>query len=60
MGRGQVEVAKSNLERVKIDIQQARTDFEANVIKLVKQFNLQAGKVEIAYKTADRPSGATV
>lgn len=54
VGRGQVEVAKSNLERVKIDIQQARTDFEANVIKLVKQFNLQAGKVEIAYKTADR------
>ncbi len=54
VGRGQVEVAKSNLEKVKIDIQQARTDFEANVIKMVKQFNLQAGKVEIAYKTANR------
>ena len=54
VGRGQVEIAKSNLEKVKIDIQQARTDFEANVIKMVKQFNLQAGKVEIAYKTANR------
>lgn len=54
VGKGQVEVAKSNLEKVKIDIQQARTDFEANVIKMIKQFNLQVGKVEIAYKTADR------
>lgn len=54
VGKGHVEVAKSNLEKVKIDIEQARTDFEANVIKMVKQFNLQAEKVEIAYKTADR------
>lgn len=54
VGKGQVEVAKSNLEKVKIDIQQARTDFEANIIKMIKQFNLQADKVAIAYKTADR------
>ena len=54
VGRGRVEVAKSNLEKVKIDIAQARTDFDANVIKLVKQFNLQADKVEIAKKTSER------
>lgn len=54
VGKGQVEVARSNLEKVKIDMEQARTDFEANVIKMVKQFNLQEDKVAIAYKTADR------
>jgi outer membrane protein TolC len=54
VGKGQIEVARSNLEKVKIDMEQARTDFEANVIKMVKQFNLQADKVAIAYKTADR------
>lgn len=54
VGKGQVEVAKSNLENVKIDMKQARTDFEANVIKMVKQFNLQNEKVAIAQKTADR------
>ena len=54
VGRGRVEVAKSNLEKVKIDIAQARTDFDSNVIKLVKQFNLQADKVAIAQKTSER------
>ena len=54
VGRGRVEVAKSNLEKVKVDIAQARTDFDANVIKLVKQFNLQADKVDIAHRTTSR------
>ena len=54
VGRGRVEVAKSNLEKAKIDIAQARTDFNANVIKLVKQFNLQADKVDIAHRTTLR------
>ena len=54
VGKGQVEVAKSNLEKVKIDLEQARTDFDANVIKTVKQFNLQREKVTIAQKTAVR------
>ncbi len=56
VGRGRVEVAKSNLEKVKVDIAQARTDFDANVIKLVKQFNLQADKVDIAHRTTSRAS----
>ena len=54
VGRGRVEVAKSNLERTKVNIEQARTDFDANIVKLVKQFNLQADKVDIAHKTAQR------
>ena len=54
VGKGRVEVARSNLEKTKTEIAQARTDFEANVIKLVKQFNLQAGKVAIAQKTSER------
>jgi outer membrane protein TolC len=54
VGKGRLEVARSNLEKTKTEIAQARTDFEANVIKLVKQFNLQAGKVTIAQKRSDR------
>ncbi len=54
VGKGRVEVARSNLEKTKTEIAQARTDFEANVIKLVKQFNLQANKVAIAQKTSVR------
>ena len=54
VGRGRVEVAKSNLEKVKIELAQAQTDFDANVIKLVKQFNLQADKVDIAHRTTER------
>lgn len=54
VGKGRVEVAKSNLEKTKTEIAQARTDFESNVIKLVKQFNLQANRVAIAKKTSER------
>lgn len=54
VGRGRVEVAKSNLEKVKIELAQAQTDFDANVTKLVKQFNLQADKVDIAHRTMQR------
>lgn len=54
VGRGRVEVAKSNRDKALIDIKQAQTDFNANVIKMVKQFNLQASKVEIAKKTSER------
>lgn len=54
VGRGKVQVAKSNLEKAKIDIAQAQIDFDANVIRLVKQFNLQADKVDIARLTTQR------
>lgn len=51
VGRGNVKVAKSNRDKVYTELEQNRTDFELNVAKLVKQFNLQADKVAIAYKT---------
>lgn len=51
VGKGKVKVAKSNRDKVYTQIEQDRTDFELNVGKLVKQFNLQADKVAIAWKT---------
>ena len=54
VGKGRVRVAQSNLERVQTEITQTKTDFDANIVRLVKQFNLQAGKIEIAQKTAQR------
>jgi Outer membrane protein len=54
VGKGRIEVAKSNLEKIKTDLAQARTDFDINVLKMVKQFNLQAAKTDIAQKTAER------
>jgi outer membrane protein TolC len=50
-GRGQVRVAKSNRDMVYAQVEQDRNNFELNVIKIVKQFNLQASKVNVAAKT---------
>ena len=44
-------MAKSNRDKVYTELEQERMDFELNVAKIVKQFNIQAGKVAIAYKT---------
>ena len=41
-GRGQVRVARSNRDLVYTQVEQDKTDFDLNVRKLVKQFNLQA------------------
>ena len=51
VGKGNVKVAKSNRDKVYTELEQSRTDFELNIAKMVKQFNLQANKVSIAYKT---------
>ena len=51
VGKGRVKVAKSNRDKVYTELEQERMDFELNVAKIVKQFNIQAGKVAIAYKT---------
>ncbi|MDL2208955.1 TolC family protein [Parabacteroides sp. OttesenSCG-928-O15] len=51
VGRGRVKVAISNRDKVYTEIEQARNDFEQNVIKMVKQFNLQNDRVTIAHKT---------
>ncbi|MBQ1178579.1 MAG: TolC family protein, partial [Bacteroidaceae bacterium] len=50
-GRGQVRVARSNLELVNTQMEQRMIAFEQNVQLVVKQFNLQARRVDIAHRT---------
>ena len=50
-GKGQVRVARSNRDLVYTQVEQDKTDFDLNVRKLVKQFNLQAQRVHIAART---------
>jgi outer membrane protein TolC len=50
-GKGQIRVAQSRRDMVVTQVEQDQSNFEQNVQKVVKQFNLQAGKVEIAAKT---------
>mgnify|MGYP001776443465 CR=1 FL=1 len=50
-GKGQVRVARSNRDLVYTQVEQDKTDFQLNVRKLVKQFNLQGQRVRIAART---------
>lgn len=50
-GRGKIKVAMSNREAELTKLEQDKVNFEQNIIKAVKQFNLQATKVLIAEKT---------
>lgn len=50
-GKGQVRVARSNRDLVHTQVEQDKTDFDLNIRKLVKQFNLQAQRVHIAART---------
>jgi outer membrane protein TolC len=50
-GRGQVRVARSNRDLVNTQVEQAKTDFEQNIRKLVMQFNLQSRRVQVAART---------
>lgn len=50
-GRGQVQLARSNLDLTNTQIEQSAMSFEQNVVKVVKQFNLQGRRVSIAHKT---------
>lgn len=52
VGKGRVKVAKSNRDKVYTQVEQDQSNFELNVLKTVKQFNLQADKVNIAWRTA--------
>ena len=52
-GKGRVQVARSQRDLIHTQTDQSRTDFELNVRKLVKQFNLQAQRVNIAARTDD-------
>ncbi len=56
-GKGRIRVAKSNIDLVNTQAEQGMKDFELNVARMVRQFNLQSQYVEIAAKTtqtADR------
>ncbi|MGL5682215.1 MAG: TolC family protein [Marinifilaceae bacterium] len=50
-GRGRVRLAASNAELVNTQMQQAIKDFELNVSKMVRQFNIQYQRVTVAAKT---------
>ena len=50
-GKGKVRVAKSQVELVETQVAQGMTDFELNVRKMVRQFNLQGRQVLVAAKT---------
>ena len=51
-GRGRVRIARSNVDLVDTQVEQGIKDFELNVSKLVRQFNLQAKCVAVASKTS--------
>ena len=51
-GKGRVKVAESNLKLIETQVEQEYKDFEVNIGRLVRLFNLQAYRVEIAAKTA--------
>ena len=50
-GKGQIRVARSQRDLIHAQVEQDKTDFELNVYKLVKQFNLQTHRVRIASRT---------
>lgn len=52
-GKGQVRVAKSRLQLTQTQSEQAMQDFCLNVQKMVRQYNLQAYRVKIAYRTRE-------
>ena len=55
--KGRIRMARSNLALTNIQVEQGLKDFELNVVRMVRQFNLQAQNMEIAAKkarTADR------
>lgn len=50
-GKGKISVAKSNRDMVYTQVEQDRINFELNISKLVKQFNLQTSRIKVAVKT---------
>ena len=51
-GKGRIKVAESKVNLVETQIEQAYREFDINIGKMVRQFNLQAHHVEIAEKRA--------
>ena len=51
-GKGRIRIARSNVDLVDTQVQQGMKDFDLNVSKMVRQFNLQAKCVAVAFKTS--------
>ena len=49
--KGRVKVAQSQLELTRMQVERNKRDFEQNVCKMVRQFNLQSHRVAIAART---------
>ena len=49
-GKGQVQIARSRRDMVYAQVEQEQNNLEMNVAKLVKQFNLQASRMEVTLK----------
>lgn len=49
--KGKISVAKSNRDMVYTRVELDKTNFELNINKLIKQFNLQSSRVKVAVKT---------
>ena len=49
-GRGRVQVARSQLELTETQAEQGMTDFRLNVMKMVRQFNVQGHRVGVAWR----------
>lgn len=52
-GRGRIRIARSQVDLVDTQVEQGMKDFELNVSKMVRQFNLQARYVSVAFKTSN-------
>ena len=52
-GKGRIRIARSQVDLVDTQVQQGMKDFELNVSKMVRQFNLQARCVAVAFKTSN-------
>jgi outer membrane protein TolC len=50
-GKGRIKLAESSRRLAEIQMEQERIDFEQGVLRMVRQFNLQANQVNIAHKT---------
>jgi outer membrane protein TolC len=49
--KGRLKVAESSQHLTEIQLEQERINFEQNIVKLVRQFNLQTNQIHVAEKT---------
>jgi outer membrane protein TolC len=49
--KGRLKVAESNRRLTEVQLEQERTSFEQDILRLVRQFNLQTNQIKVAEKT---------